>query len=207
MSETDALSTFDFNKVTKGGLYLKFEANKPLTLRILTTNPVVFTSVYTDKNTGEETVSTKFAFVVYNFTEDKAQILQASPNMAKKITDLHLDPDFGANIKNIDIKITPTGEKLERRYDIQVLPKTNTLTKEQVEACKAIDLDNKVDGDRLSIYDPEKYVPSTGDEEEARSGYEAAKAKSDSLKPGADKDIVIEDIPDEEPINLEDIPF
>lgn len=193
MAEQDALSKFDFSKVTGGGLYLKFEAGKPLTLRVLTTDPVVFTNVFTDKVTGEESVTTRFAFVVYNFTDDKAQILQASPTMAKKIGELHVDPAFGANIKNIDIRISPTGERLQRKYDIQVLPKAQELTKEQIEAAKAIDLDERVDGDRMSLYDPNN-VPTIQTEDR------------DISLAATEKDVVINDIPDD-PINLDDIPF
>lgn len=192
MAETDALSTFDFSKVSGGaGLFLKFKAGEPVTLRVLTTDPVVRSVEYRNKETDEvESISTKFAFVVYNFTAGKAQILDASAAMARKIGELHTDPDFGANIKKVDIKISPTGEKLERRYDIQVLPKANTLTNEMIKEAQKINLDEAVEGDRMSFY-------------ESNPGHEAAKATTASIK---GEDVVIEDIGDE-PINLDDIPF
>lgn len=182
MAETDALSNFDWNKVTKPSLFLKFQAGKPVTLRVLTVDPMVQTVTY--EGDGEENISTKFAFIVYNHTDQLAQILSATPNMAKKIGELHLDPDFGANIREIDIKITPTGEKLKRRYDIQVLPKATQLTNAQIKECAAIDLEKLIpEGQRMSFYDPtEKPQPQPAD------------------------DIVIEDIGDE-PIDLSDIPF
>lgn len=190
MAENDSLSNFDFNKVTKGGLFLKFEAGKSVTLRVLTVDPVISTQEFEGAD-GEITLSTNFAFIVYNFTDEKAQILQATPNMAKKIADLHNDEDFGANIRKIDIKITPTGEKLLRRYEIQVLPKTNDLTNEQIKECQAIDLDEKIEnGQRATYYEP----PA----KEETPGYDAAKAKAAELR-GDD----IED----DPINLDDIPF
>ena len=190
MSEEDSLGKFDFSKFTGGGLYVKFEAGKPLTLRILTTNPIVSTKEFENPKTGEVTISTKFSFIVYNFTEGKAQILSASPGVAKKISELHVDEDFGANIRKIDIKISPTGEQLQRKYDIQVLPNTKELTKEQIAELKAIDLDDKVEGDRMSIYDPEERAPNT-------------KVASATDK---EEDTEIEDINDE-PINMDDIPF
>lgn len=191
MAEQDALGSFDWSKMG-AGLFVKFEAGKPLTLRVLTTDPLVTTVEYEDKNTGEITLSTKFAFVVYNFTDQKAQILQATPAMARKIGDLHVDPDFGANIRKIDIKISPTGEKLERRYDIQVLPKAQELSQEQIKEAQEIKLEDKVEnGQRMSIYDP------------APARAKAVEQAQDEAEP----DRVIEDIPDEEPINLDDIPF
>src|SRR4051812_41859128 len=115
MADVDALSSFDFDKVSKAGLFIKFQAGKALTLRVLTTDPMISESTFEDKQTGEVSINTRVAFVVYNFTEDRAQILQASPAMARKIGDLHRDQDFGADIRKLDIKITPTGERLERR--------------------------------------------------------------------------------------------
>jgi hypothetical protein len=184
MSEQDALKDFDWNKVTGSGLFVKFEAGKPLTLRVLTTDPVVSTQEFRGDD-DEITLTTKFNFIVYNFTQQKAQILSATANMGKKIGELHNDPDFGSNIKNIDIKITPTGERLQRRYDIQVLPKANKLTAEQVAECRSINLDEKIEnGNRMSIYDPSSY------EQNASSVTED----------------IPEDITDEE-ISLDDIPF
>ena len=185
----DSLGKFDFSKFTGGGLYVKFEAGKPLTLRVLTTDPIVSTKEFTDPKTEEVTLSTKFSFIVYNWTDEKAQILSASPGVAKKISELHVDDDFGANIRNIDIKITPTGEQLRRKYDIQVLPKTQKLTSDQIKEAQGIDLDEKVEGDRMSIYDPEERAASA----------EVASASKD-------EDTEIEDINDE-PINMDDIPF
>lgn len=198
MAESDALSKFDFNSVTSSGVYLKFEAGKPLTLRVLTVDPVVYQSEFVDKETDEVTLSTKFAFIVYNFTDNKAQILQATPNMAKKIGELHVDPEFGSNIRKIDIRISPTGEKLMRRYDIQVLPKTREMTKEQIDEARSINLDEKMEkehGTRMSFWDPKK----TDD----KTGYEKARETADALK-GLDEEIAESN---DAPINLEDIPF
>lgn len=197
MSETDALSKFDFSKVTGGGLYLKFKAGEPVTLRVLTVDPIVSTEEYRNPDTDEvESVSTKFSFVVYNFTEGKAQILKATPTIAKEIGRLHTDSVFGANIRKIDIRITPTGEKLLRRYAVDVLPNANTLTRAQVEECKAINLDEKVEGDRMSFYEK----PSDGTA--TRSLGDEYRAKTTEPT----EDTVVEDIGDE-PINLNDIPF
>lgn len=223
MAEKDALRDMDkFNRMTGSGLFIKFRADVPLVLRVLTTDPVISESEFTNKQTGEITLSTRFAFIVYNFTEEKAQIMQVSPAMARKIGEIHSDPDFGANIRNIDIKITPTGEGLERRYDIQVLPKPRTLTREMITEAQAINLDDKVKDNkgRMSDYDPDyaanKPVGSGGSAV-GNSGYAAAKAKRDELHarnnpepeddiPPENLDDVVEDIGDE-PINLDDIPF
>lgn len=207
---SDALASFDFNQVSGGGnIYLKFEAGKPLYLRVLTTDPLV----YMDKFGN-----TRFAFIVYNFTEGCAQILQATPSVAKRIGEIHVDEDFGADIKKVDIKITPTGAGLERRYSIDVLPKAETLTNAQITEARGIDLEERISknatlAQRMSFYDQEKFnnarkhFEDEGEAEEAaRSGYDQAKAQADALRPDEELDEVI-DVNTDEPINLDDIPF
>lgn len=222
MAEKDALGSFDFNKVGGGGLFLKFQSGQPVTVRVLTTDPIVSNKTFTDKKTGEISVSTRFAFIVYNFTEGKAQILQVGPSIAREFGKLHVDQDFGANIRKLDIKITPSGEGLERRYDIKVLQTAHDMTADQVNEAKAIDLDEKVEGGRLSEYDADAAKPvgnngsAVGSGGSSTPGYDAAKAKARSIgkkddaseedQPPAKTDPVIDDIGDE-PINLDDIPF
>lgn len=206
MAEADVLGSFDYDQFGGAGIFLKFKANEPVVVRVLTTDPVVSQSEFTSKSTGEKTLNTKFNFIVYNFTAGKAQVLSAGPGMSRDFGKLHVDDDFGANIKNIDIKITPTGEKLERRYDIQVLPKTNQLTDEQIKEAQAIDLDTIVNDSkgRMSEWNQDMQGNKVGN-----SGYDQAKAQANKLKPSSEpqpEDIVIEDIGDE-PINLDDIPF
>lgn len=200
MAEKDSLNADNFNRVVGSGPFVKFRDGVPLTLRILTTDPVISETEFTDRKTGEITLSTRFAFVVYNFTEEKAQILQVSPVMARKFGDYHNDPDFGANIRKVDIKITPTGEGLERRYDIQVLPTAKDLTNTMIKEAQAIDLDGTVKNSRgrMSEYNKEetaKKDPTAAEQERAD--------KSAADKP----DPIIEDVDGEEPINLDDIPF
>lgn len=194
MAETNALKGFDWSGVTGGGLFLKFEAGKPVTLRVLTVDPVVNSSEFEDKATGDISINTKFNFIVYNFTDKKAQILSATPAMARKIGELDADVELtGGDIKTVDIRISPTGEKLKRRYEIQVMPKANQLTNEQIKEAAAIKLDEVVkDGTRMSLYDPAKYKPTAAESEDAAHEYGVADT--------------VEDLGDD-PIDLSDIPF
>lgn len=197
MAETDALSTFDFSKVTGGGLFVKFTPGESLTLRVLTVDPIVANETYEDKRTGETINGTKFSFIVYNWTEQKAQILKTTPKTAKTIGELHVDPDFGADIRKIDLKITAPNKGEIKAYDVQVLQKTNELTSKIIKECAAIKLEEQVEGDRMSFYTPPQA--------DSAEGYEKAKATREALK-GEEEDTVVEDIGDE-PINLNDIPF
>jgi len=192
MPEKDALSSFDFSGVIKSGIYLKFEPGKPIVVRVLTTDPVVFNTSFEDKKTGETIVATKFAWVVYNFTAKAAQVMQTTPNLAKKLQELHTDVDFGADLKSIDLKITPPAPGVIAAYDVQVLPKTQVMTDEQIKECMSIKLDELFEdkgGVRMNSYDPKKF-------------------KTAAVEVNADDAIQSDDmIEDGEPVDLSDIPF
>lgn len=208
MAEQDSLSNFDFNKVSKPGKFLKFEAGKPVTVRILTKDPVVQERTFTDKKTGEINISTKFCFIVWNFTDERAQILTAGPSMAKTFQRIGTDPDFGSNLQKCDIKISPEGEMLDRVYDINVLRHSGSekeITKNMVDDAKELDLDTDItDGNkgRLSQYEPNGVKPGKNTPA-PKDGVDDV--PEDDLPP-ENPDTVIEDIGDE-PINLDDIPF
>jgi hypothetical protein len=202
MPETDALSNFDFNKVSKPGKFLKFQAGKPVTVRILTKDPVVQEREFTDKKTGEINLRTSFCFIVWNFTDEHAQILNAGSNMAKTFQRIATDDDFGANLQKCDIKISPEGEMLERTYDINVLRHSGNekeLTAAMIAEAQELNLDTDVQDNRgrLSKWEPNsvKYSSKTITQDE----------DVDDI-PLEELDIVIEDIGGE-PINLDDIPF
>lgn len=200
MAQADALSKFDFSKVTGGGLFVKFTPGESLTLRILTVDPIVTDESYEDKRTGETVVGTKFSFVVYNWTEAKAQILKATPNTAKRIGELHTDEDFGADIRQVDLKITAPNKGEIKAYEIQVLPNAKDLTQAQIKECAAIKLEDRVDGSRMSFYEPT-----------AQSGYEQAKATAAALRGEEESEAEIDSLVKTElggePIDLDSIPF
>jgi hypothetical protein len=184
MPDNDALKEFKFPKGK--GLFVTFEDGDEFKLRVLTTDPVVSTKEFVGAD-GEINLSTKFGFIVYNFTLGRAQILNAGATITKEIQRLHQDEEWGANIKNMDIKISAAGQGLKRKYTVTPLPKPEQLTAEQINECKAVDLDGKIEnGQRMSFY-----------------------------KPDEEKVIQVEDKLDEvaevddgsEPISLDDIPF
>lgn len=186
MSEVDALSKFEFPKGK--GLFVTFADGDEYRLRILTTDPIVSSSEYENPKTKEITLSTKFAFIVYNFTLGRAQILNAGATITREIQRLHQDEEWGANIKKMDIKISADGEMLNRKYTVTPLPKPETLTNEQIKECQAIDLEEKIEnGNRMSLYKPEEEKEIQVEE--------------------TPKDTIVEDEDEDEPINLDDIPF
>ena len=69
--------------------------------------------------------------------------MSAGATITRAISDLHNDEDYGADVTKVDVKIIPTGEKMERRYSIQVLPKAANLTPEEI--AKAEELDGNLE--------------------------------------------------------------
>jgi hypothetical protein len=196
MSEADSLATFEFPK--SKGLFLSFANGDEIKVRVLTTDPVVSTQEFEGDN-GAVSLSTKFAFIVYNWTDKKAQIMNVGTTIAKEIQRIHQDKDFGANIRNVDIKISARGEKLQRTYSVNVLPKAEELTNEQIKEAQEIDLEKIVKGSRMSLYNPDNYKSQN-------TGYESAKAIAEKMKNPED-DVVIDPDDDDAPIDLNDIPF
>lgn len=211
MAEQDSLSNFDFNKVSKPGKFLKFEAGKPVTVRILTKDPVIQEREFKNSK-GEVNLSTKFCFIVWNFNDERAQILTAGPSMAKTFQRIGTDPDFGLNLQKCDIKISPEGEMLERVYDINVLRHSGNekpMTTEMVNEARTINLDNDItDGNRgrLSQYEPGGVQPGAKAPVN-NDGVDQPPEYDESQAPPANPDTVVEDFDVDELVNLDDIPF
>ena len=165
-----------------GGLFTSLTDGSPVKLRVLTIDPMVSK----DKWGG-----TKFAFIVWNYTEDKAQILNKGISIAKEIRRLHLDEDYGANIQKMGVKITTTGQLKETKYSVDPLPNVDELTKEQVAEAKKIRLEDAIKlGQRYSKINSVDELESP---EEVITEVEET------------QDVVIDD--DDEDVDLSDIPF
>jgi len=193
MSEKDGLRDFKF----AGGLFIKLNSDdSPRKLRIVTTDPVV---------SMDKFGNTRFGFIAWDYNNDKAGILNTTPGVAKQVQAIHQDEDFGANIKNTDIKITTTGTGIESRHTVTALPTSETLTNEMIGKLREIDLDAKIEeGQRMTYYKPQDEIDQT-------SGYDKAKAVAADIKSGANKAfpdaVEVSDEEVEEKINLDDIPF
>lgn len=130
-TKSDPLSKLQFNE--GGGAsseFIKFKSGSSYKLRIFTTNPTIHVN-----NFGKEQIS----FAVWNWEEDKAMILSKGPSIARQISQLHQDEDFGADITKVDIKISATGDGMDREYTLNVLPKSIDMTEAQEEALTELD--------------------------------------------------------------------
>lgn len=148
----DALSSLKFNE-GGGDSFIKFESGKALKLRVYTVNPVINVDNYGN---------TRYSFAVWDFESGKAKILSKGASIAKPIAELHNDEDYGSDITKQDIKIVPSGDGMERRYSINVLPKAQNLSTESIDELQTLDqnLDKIIkNGIRASEVNEGKSIP------------------------------------------------
>ncbi len=133
--QSDPLSNLQFQSrgENEGSEFIKLKKGNSIKLRVFTTNPTIHINVY-----GKEQIS----FAVWNWDEDKAMILSKGPSIARQISQLHQDEDFGADITAIDIKVTSTStgpEPTDVEHSINALPKAADITDSQLEALAELD--------------------------------------------------------------------
>jgi hypothetical protein len=166
----DPLAEFAFRE--SNNLFLSPKKGDSIKMRVFTINPMVSTDKFNNK---------RFAFVVWNYNEGRAQILNKGASIAKLVQRLHLDKDYGSDIRNIDVKLTATStgsESKDVEYSIIPLPKAESLTPDIQSEVDKINLEEIIPtGQRLS-----EYMSGDGDEE--------------PIEPAED-----------EPMNLDGIPF
>lgn len=185
MAEQDALSGGNFGS----DLFL---SEFPAKFRVLTVDPLVYRDSFGN---------TKYSFIVYNTDKEKPQILDKGPGFAQRFKEIHLDPDFGSNIRGIDVKVTTNGKQgKEIRYTIVGLGAPYQLTNDQIKEAAKIDLEAVIKKKnpsalRLSEINSGAKLPDAPDETPPEPSFDPATANP-----------AIEDMGGE-PINLDDIPF
>lgn len=190
------------------GAFLKIEPGQTVKLQ-LATEPYIFNNDY------QGNISQRYAWVVWNFDEAEAQILQLSVTSFRQLKALAEDEDYG-DPETYPIKITREGSGTDTKYMITPSPKPAPLSTEAKAACDELVLKDKIKNAIAlsSVLKGQQVPPAEESEplpEPQGDGYEAAKATADRLKSGAqmatEEKIATGDITDDGEINLDDIPF
>ena len=172
-----------------GGLFLKLKDGDTVKVRIVTP-PAVYQQSYTNED-GETTVSTRYAWGIYNRNESKAQVFSQGKMVFGQLADLV--EEWGEPTE-FDITIKRTGVQLETRYSVTPAPKSSDLLPEQRKEVEAIDLLAAVKGTWLSE-SGDKPTPS-------QSGYDKAKAKYNELKADTGDDSAKQEIDEDNELEL-----
>jgi len=186
--------------VLSGG-FLKIADKQTVTMRIAS-EPVIFSNDY------KGNISTRYGWVIYNHDEKCAQIMIMSGRFFTDLSTWAKDPEYGDPTK-YNIKVTRNGIETATTYTIIGSPKRDPLTSEQQEAVDKVDIIKAISaGQGVSsvfwLAEAERGTANTGLTN--NSGYGQAKAKADEIR-NKGNDVALEDINDDEPIDLSEIPF
>jgi hypothetical protein len=131
-------SIYQTHKPAGGGdnLFLKLKDGEQAKIRIFS-EPAIYNQEF-DGN-----VTTRYAWVVWNYGEKKAQVFSQGVSVFKQLSDLV--EEWGEPTE-YDITIKRTGEMLETRYSVTPSPKSIGLSADDKKACAAVDLLSAVNG-------------------------------------------------------------
>jgi hypothetical protein len=179
------MSIYNTYKPTSGGdLYLKLKDGDSVKLRIAS-EPVIFTNDFDGK------ITERFAWVVYNRNDKKAQVYAAGKSVYGQLADLV--EEWGEPTE-YDITIKRSGEGLETKYGVVPSPTSLDLTGDEKKAVDEVDLLKATGGRWLQDFAKDGKLPDP-------------KVKSESTTTTSEVPVeAYADVSDEE-INLDDIPF
>lgn len=182
----------EYTPPQSGGLYLRINDGETVTLRIAS-EPAVFDSEY------KGNISTKYAWKVYNFNEDVAQVFQNSATFYSQIANLAEDEEYG-DPTQYNIKVTRKGEGTDTKYHVLPGTKREPLTEEQQAKIDEVDLIGSVEKSpsamRVQMLSD---VVKNGREQVDESELPTRDINEDVEDPLMDED--------DKPINLDEIPF
>ncbi len=122
-----------------GGLFLKFEDDKGVKVRIAS-EPYIFKATFEDKKTGEISTTKKYCWTVLNRNEDgKPQIMQLPSTGYDLIAGFVRDPEWGRP-DAFDITVTRKNNNGKYSYQIQGSPRRYDITDEEKVALMTVDV-------------------------------------------------------------------
>lgn len=167
------------------GSYMKFEPNKEVRVRILS-DPAIFDNDYQGK------VSIKYAWLVYNFTDEEVQIMQLPKTGYRSLASIAADADYGNPMEeDYDLKITRTGERQQTKYNVIPVKAKAEVPEDAKEEAGDIDLIKRLEASPNSDNAAWLFDEIDGKRPKTAEKKEESQTEAD----------------DDEPINLDDIPY
>lgn len=147
-------------------------------------------------------VTEVFSWKVIDRSDGKAKIFSSTPGVYKKFK-AYATMDAWGDPKNYDIQITRTEDPGPGYYDVMALPDKSELTDAELEAVENLQQMNTLLPNARPSSSPQ--IDDLSDEFTKPAKSRVGAEKKAEEKP-EEPDIVIDDI-DDDPINLDDIPF
>lgn len=206
------MSIYDTHTPVTAGKYFKIEPGQTMQMR-LSSEPA-----YAEVRNQDGSLRTAYAWIIWNHTVGKAQILQLGPSFFNQVKTLAQDNEWGDPTK-YDIKLKREGAGLNTKYSVTASPNRDPLTLEATSAVKELDLIEELNGSDFiekAMWLQELEAQSNGSAPAQQSttstqAKPASTTNSKSAGPTVEeqkdiKDAQIQDIGND-PINLDDIPF
>jgi len=168
-------------------------------------------------------VAETFALLVIDRADGNAKIMRVSGSVYGKIREFAIDPEWG-NPMGYDITITRTEQPGKAYWDVKPSPNKTDLMQSELDKVNALDT-QKLLPDAWPANDPQPddfdrdttpedlpwektLVPQTAQQDAELRGQAEPKAGVPTTPPHQRHgDVVIEDIDEDKPVNLDDIPF
>lgn len=188
------MSIYDTHVPESGsGLYLKLKDGDSVVLRIIS-EPAIFETE--NERDGKITISTRYAWVVWNHDAKMAQIMQQSATFFKSIANLAQKEVWG-DPTMYDIEVSRSGSTTDTTYMVTANPPKSPMTEEMRQAATEIDLLEKL---KASPYAKNVFMLSEFDKRPKEAPGPVATPQSVSA---VQRGIGTLD----GPVNLDDIPF
>lgn len=211
MPETKPNPYAEYQPPESAGQYFKFKANYEHRLRLLSEEPYVYESLFTDPKTKEESVSTKYSWLVWNFELGVEQILTLPVTGYKEIAKFGANAEYG-DLRQRNINIKRTGEGFETRYVVVVSPNVTVLAENDprsVGEVGKINLLGKLEGDDKVAF-PMLLSEAIGNKKQGINQADAlkeAKTADDLVSAPAPATEASDELAGGKPIDLSEIPF
>ncbi len=135
---TDQTNIYDMHKPATGsGNFFALEDGKTTRIRIQS-QPYIYRDEFKQPD-GTVKASNRYAWLIYNHDEGKAQVLKQSATFFSTLAAIAKDIDFG-DPTGYDLKVTRTGTGTETKYQIVPAPKTIELTTDMLGAVAGLDI-------------------------------------------------------------------
>lgn len=120
-------------------LYLNLKKKGPVKVRLVS-EPYIFNRPFTDPVSGETNISTKYGWVLYNFTDNMAQVIELPVTAYKAIANIASDDDWGDPSK-YNLTLERVDGNGPTTYQVTPSPNREALTDEQLADTKKIDIE------------------------------------------------------------------
>lgn len=183
MAESDNIYD-DYTPPTGSGQFFALEDGKSARVRFQS-DPYVYQGAFKQPD-GTTKLSTRYAWLIYNHEEKKAQVLKQSGTFFSQIKALVKDPDY-RNLTEYDVKITRDGTGTDTKYAIIPTKTTLELDKDMLEAIA--DLDIKKDANEDTIMPLRDFIE--------------AGLKFPNVTRSASGDVILKDLPEDSKVDID----